>query len=46
MAESLGFEPKDGYKPSHDFQSCVTGQEKHAPGPLTGQGGVLHRGQL
>ena len=23
MAESLGFEPKVGYQPTHDFQSCL-----------------------
>ena len=27
MAESLGFEPKVGYQPTHDFQTCGA----HAP---------------
>ena len=24
LAQSLGFEPRVGYQPTHDFQSCAT----------------------
>ena len=29
LAEREGFEPSDGYKPSHDFQSCALDQLSH-----------------
>ena len=30
LAESLGFEPKVGYKPTHDFQSCALHEQVFA----------------
>jgi hypothetical protein len=29
VAERVGFEPTDGYQPSHDFESCALGQLSH-----------------
>ena len=33
LAESQGFEPWDGYKPSHDFQSCALDHSANSPWP-------------
>ncbi len=29
VAERVGFEPTDGYQPSHDFESCAFNQLSH-----------------
>ena len=31
LAESLGFEPKVGYQPTHDFQSCALDHSANSP---------------
>ena len=31
MAEREGFEPSEGYKPSHDFESCAFNRSATSP---------------
>ena len=39
MAQSLGFEPRVGYQPTHDFQSCALDHSANSASSVVCRGG-------